>query len=152
MQVSSYLTMDYPLIFRSLLIVGLASTMIGCGGSDGPSRMPISGTVTFRGQPVTSGIVCFTPDAKRGNHGPQGIVRIVEGKFTTTDRGKGAVSGPQIVEIRGFGAATSSKGDTKPFAQGERLFPPYTVEIDIADGATTFDFDVPESAAKRTRL
>lgn len=150
--------MNYRLILRSLLVVGLASAAIGCGGSDGPTRLPITGTVTFRGQPVTSGIVCFTPDAKRGNHGPQGVARIVEGKFTTSDRGKGAVSGPQIVEIRGFGTTASSKGDTeskvdtKPFAQGERLFPPYTVEIDIIDGATTFDFDVPESAAGRTRL
>lgn len=150
--------MNYSLIFRSLLIVGLASNTIGCGGSDGPTRLPISGTVTFRGVPVTSGIVCFTPDAKRGNHGPQGVARIVEGKFTTTDRGKGAVSGPQVVEIRGFGTTTSSKGDTKPigdikpFGQGERLFPPYILEIDITDSTTTFDFDVPESAANRTQL
>jgi hypothetical protein len=130
-----------------ILFFGAVSTL-GCGTSDGPERLNVSGTVSFRGQPVATGAVYFTPDAKRGNRGPQGMARIYNGKFETTDRGKGIMAGPQIVEIRGFGPASTS-GDMTPFSRGKPLFPPYSLEIEATDEKTTFDFDVPESAARR---
>lgn len=45
---------------RSLTIVmlGIACFAVGCGKS-GPSKFPVSGTVTFKGTPVTEGMVSF---------------------------------------------------------------------------------------------
>jgi hypothetical protein len=87
---------------------------------------------------------------KRGNFGPQGIARIVDGKFATTDRGKGAVKGPQLVEVRGFGTVAAA-GDSTPFSRGKPLFAPYVTEIDITEGKTSFDIEVPEVGNSRPK-
>ncbi len=77
-----------------LLWLGLA--LVGCS-KGGVPRVTVSGKVTFRGQAVPIGLVSFTPDAKKGNRGPQGVARIVDGTYTTKDGGKGSVLGPQLV-------------------------------------------------------
>jgi hypothetical protein len=133
---------------RDLLALLFVLVVCGCGSSDGPQRLLVSGTVTFRGQPVPRGVISFTPDARRGNRGPQGIASIVDGKFTTDGNGKGSVSGPQIVEIRGSGPAASG-GDVRPNSSGERLFPPYTTEIEVGEGDSTFNFEVPDNAGSK---
>lgn len=131
-------------IVSSLVLLCVA----GCGKDDS-GRMPLSGTVTFRGQPVPAGVVSFTPDARRGNRGAQGMARIVDGKFSTQDQGKGGVAGPQIVEIRGFGHGPTT-GDVLPGTPGERLFPPYTTEVDVSADGATFDFEVPDELGVKT--
>jgi hypothetical protein len=95
---------------------------------------------------VPAGFVCFSPNPKKGNRGPQGIARIVNGRYDTqSNNGKGSVQGPQIVEIRGFQVNVTPTGDTLPNASGPSLFPPYMTEIDIQGDMTDVDFEVPES-------
>ena len=131
--------------FCSLIVASLA----GCG-KNGVERVTISGKVTFRGQPVPSGIISFTPDAKKGNRGPQGVAKIADGHYTTNDHGKGSVRGPQLVEIRGYGGSGGpGRGDSLPFSSGQRLFSPFFTEADVKDGSVVLDFDVPDNAATR---
>lgn len=126
----------------ALLIVVLP--LAGCGKS-GVNRVAVSGKVTFQGQAVPSGMISFTPDATKGNRGPQGLARIVDGAYSTEDNGKGSVLGPQLVEIRGVEGSGSGSGDTLPFGNGKPLFPPYRTEVDIAEENATIDFEVPAS-------
>lgn len=140
--------MDFVLSLIRCSIAGLVIALIaGCGGS-GVERVTISGNVTYRGQPVPSGIISFTPDAKKGNRGPQGVAKIIDGRYTTDDHGKGAVHGPQLVEIRGFGGkGGAGRGDSLPFTGGKPLFPIFYTEADVKDGTTTLDFVVTESGS-----
>lgn len=59
-------------------IVSVAGALIlgavaGCGKPSGLIVAAVTGTVTFDGVPVESGLVTFIPDAERGTNGPIGI-------------------------------------------------------------------------------
>ncbi|MFG0335766.1 MAG: hypothetical protein ACF8TS_20595, partial [Maioricimonas sp. JB049] len=57
------------LLLVALAVFGLA----GCGDGpayDGPTRFPLSGRVTFKGEPVASGMISFVPED--GNSNPAG--------------------------------------------------------------------------------
>lgn len=133
--------LSIPLRLALFLVV---LSLTGCGKS-GVNRVAVSGKVTFRGQAVPSGMISFTPDAAKGNRGPQGIARIIDGAYSTEDNGKGSVLGPQLVEIRGLGGSGSGSGDALPFSSGKPLFPPYRTEVDVAEENATIDFEVPDS-------
>lgn len=133
------------LLARLSLLSAIVVLLAGCGRS-GVERISVSGTVTFRGQPVPSGIISFTPDAKKGNRGPQGVAKIADGHYTTNDHGKGSVSGPQVIEIRGYGGGGGSgRADKLPFSSGKPLFPTYYTEADVKPGGATLDFEVPDA-------
>ena len=121
-----------------LLILSLVS---GCGDS-GPPRAAIWGKVTWKGEPVPSGVIYFSPDASRGNSGPQGFALIEDGVFDTRrPRAKGCSAGPQLVQIQGFDG--QNKSDDLPY--GNQLFKPYELAIDVpAEGAEN-DLTIPDS-------
>ena len=141
--------MNSQVQFRSIFVATLLAVTlaIGCGTKSKVDRLAISGQVTYKGQPVPAGFICFSPDSKKGNRGPQGVARIINGRYDTKSNGKGSVQGPQIVEIRGFEAHQSPTGDTLPNATGPPLFSPYMTEIDIQGDMTDVDFEVPEGPA-----
>jgi hypothetical protein len=125
------------------LFVCLALLCAGCGSSDETNPFEVSGTVTFNGQPVPAGVVLFTPDGAKGNHGATGFAKIKAGKFDTRDEGRGTVGGAHVVTINGF------DGNPAPQAElpdGKPLFPDYTVHIDLPKETTTHDFNIPASA------
>lgn len=135
------------LLARLSLFSFTVVVFVGCGRS-GVERISVSGTVTFRGQPVPSGIISFTPDVKKGNRGPQGVAKITDGHYTTDDHGKGSVSGPQVIEIRGYGGGgASGRADKLPFSSGKPLFPTYYTEADVKPGGAALDFEVPDAGA-----
>jgi hypothetical protein len=79
-----------------LLVGGLA----GCGPSE-PILCPVQGKVWCNGQPLTGGVIVFTPDVDRGNRGPlaHGLIRP-DGTYTlTTERQAGAVLGWHRVTV-----------------------------------------------------
>jgi hypothetical protein len=51
----------------TLLVVSLLLT--GCGTST-PPLAEVSGTVSYRGQPLPGGVIVFTPDPAKGSSGP----------------------------------------------------------------------------------
>lgn len=80
-----------PSVLRLSGLLILAVLFVGCGGGQtGPVRYPVTGTVTFDGNPLPDGDVQFIPaDGK----GPTDAGKIVAGKFSLeTTAGKKKVS------------------------------------------------------------
>lgn len=134
--------MSYRMARAGLALV--CAALAGCSGADpGPERFHVSGTVTFGGQPVPRGTVIFEPDAKAGSAGPQGLARIVDGKFDTAAEGKGVVGGAQVARINGQEAGASADSAGKP------LFNEFSVEVSLSkDSASGVELAVPPGAAR----
>ena len=115
--------------------------LVGCGGDDGPPRADVSGTVTFKGQPVPVGKIFFEPDTAKGNSGPQAFADIKDGKYSTAESGKGVVGGPHLVRISGWDG--KAQGD---MTMGNSIFVDYRTVVDLPKEAAVLDFLVPESA------
>lgn len=89
------------------MIRSIASSIVaitlGCGCSDsGPRYYHVSGTVTYRGQPLSAGQIFFTADYTKGNDGMQGSAIIKEGRYDTRGTGKGVLGGAYRIRIDGF--------------------------------------------------
>ncbi len=100
------------LIGLGLLVGGLA----GCGGPSTPALTPVSGKVQYHGQPLTTGLIVFTPDEARGNSGPLALGTIApDGSFTlTSDGAPGAPPGPHRVTIAAVAAGPSGPRSLLP--------------------------------------
>lgn len=118
---------------RSLLAVILfvCLTAIGCGGTntDLPSTTPVTGKVTYQGQPVSNGLVTFHPsDGSKPASGQTGK----NGDFTlsTFERGDGAVFGKHKVTIVAY-----PEGQDVSIVPADKLT--YTVPKKYVNEATT---------------
>ena len=125
-----------------LLACGAMFCLVGCGGSDGPARYDVSGSVTYQGKSLPAGRIYFTPDASQGNHGPQGFATIEDGEYSTAVSGKGTVGGPHKVSIAGFDGVPVQEMDDM-LEMGKPLFTPYETTVDLPKEASTNNFDVP---------
>lgn len=124
-----------------VLVTGLMG--LGCGGETGPARFPITGKVTFAGQPVKFGTIQFDPD--KGNDGPQGFAEIRDGVFDTAKGGQGAIRGKIVAKINGYESAPASANSEDPVPT---LFVNYQVHFEMTDKPMTKDFDVPKQASE----
>ena len=81
----------------------LAFIDMGCSHSDNPKTYPADGKVSYRGQPVTSGMILLTP--KDSGHAATGSLEK-NGSFrlTTFQKNDGAVPGTYRVAIQVFPA------------------------------------------------
>ena len=126
-------------------ILGGFLAVNGCQGR--PQGYNISGTVTYKGQPIPSGSIVFEPAASKGNAGASGSAHIKDGKYDTSlPGGKGAVGGPHVVRIIGL--------DGKPageLTEGTPLFPDYRTTIELPKKTSTQNFDVPEGGGSGTQ-
>lgn len=67
---------------RLLRIIGYVLTAVflcGCGRDGGLERIAVSGTVTYRDQPVQKGLIRFIPSS--GTEAPLTTTAIVDGKY-----------------------------------------------------------------------
>jgi hypothetical protein len=125
----------------TLLLLLSWVTFVGCG-KDGPSRLDVWGAITWKGQPVPSGVIFFEPNTTKGNKGPQGFALIKEGKFDTRyERSKGCMAGPHVATIQGG----DGQGKTSGRPYGRSLFASYNVEIDIPPDGGEINIEVPAS-------
>ena len=127
-----------------IVAAGLVLTLAivgGCQKSNGLT--PVTGRVTWKGNPVPMGNVYVEPDASQGNKGPQCRSSIIKGVFTSRPE-FGAVSGAVIVDVEGF-----EQPPDKEFPVP--LFPRYTFKTEIPKGKATLDIVVPENAGKPKR-
>lgn len=141
-----------------LLLAVCLSLMVGCSGPEGPETVPVSGTVTFNGEPLVGASVVFAPK--------EGAARNASG--TTDDQGKyqlsmfgendGSVIGPHTVSIsmvasdggtadaenpdESYEAAMSGVDSAAEPKEGE--FPGASgIEKEVtADGPNVFDFEL----------
>ncbi len=124
-----------------LLLLCLGGLSLGCGVSDGPTRYRVSGTVSFRGQPVPKGSITLEPDGDAGNSGPGGGAEIVNGRYSTGLEG-GVVGGPYVIRIVGYdGVEANMAGETLP--DGKPLFRPFETTFDFPKESITKDFEIP---------
>lgn len=65
-------------ITRGIWIFALAVSL-GCSGPSGPPTYPVSGEVTFNGEPVATGTILFEPFQSDGTLPASG--QIIDGKF-----------------------------------------------------------------------
>jgi hypothetical protein len=133
---------NWPRQLGLILAVCALAMVVGCSKQSGPPRYTVSGTVTFRGEPVPMGTIAFEPDTSQGNRGPAGYADIVNGRFQTH---LGAVGGPHIVRINGV------SGPTLDETQDTTLFSDYRTTCDLPAESTTIDFDVPLPRPPRRR-
>lgn len=80
---------------RVTMLVGASLLLFnaGCGGSDGPERIAVVGTVTLDGSPMSFGSIRFIP--KKEEAGPGAMARIIGGEFAFT-----ADDGPVVANHR----------------------------------------------------
>ena len=99
-----------PLAFGAML---LALLNVGCGGADGPVRIPVSGTVTVDELPLASGMIRFVP--KDDKSGPGASTQIIDGvfRFSADD---GPVIASHRVEIEAIGYQNFEIDDETGFA------------------------------------
>jgi len=125
------------------LVLGL-TVWAGCGGSAGPTRYDLSGTVTYQGKQVPAGMIVLTPDADQGNSGPGTSAPIESGRYQTPP-GRGAVGGPHVATITGYDGVPFQDGLVKN-PLGKPLFGPIEIKVDLPKQATEHDFVVPDDA------
>ncbi|QDU59435.1 hypothetical protein Pan216_02630 [Planctomycetes bacterium Pan216] len=87
-----------------LLLLGLA--LPACGELMQPSTYPVSGTVTYNGDPLREGVITFHPDNGRAAYGRIKNGHIVD--VTTFREGDGALPGHHRVVIE---ASTEDPND-----------------------------------------
>jgi hypothetical protein len=113
-------------------LLALISTVVlsGCGSDDGLGRRyAVSGTITYKGQPLEKGAITFypvTPDPKGVNNGANAA--IVGGKYQLSTRGDsdGAFEGEYVVAIESKDVdmtAAKSGRCFKGLSQGEEPDP-----------------------------
>ena len=123
-------------IFLLTVFVALSFVVLtlGCKES-GPPNYQLSGTITYKGEPVPKGEVFLRPI---GN-GPGGFAIIHDGKYETV-AGKGSQGGMSHITFHGFGKVTTNNGTE---GGGRDLFPPYKVEVDLPEEDFVFNVELP---------
>jgi hypothetical protein len=101
----------------------------GCSSGSGtlPSLIPVKGKVTYKGKPLTKGVVKFEPDG----YGRKARGQLQsDGTFVlTTDKdGDGAVAGHHQVSITGTGSHPAKEVVPKKYTQ--RVTSQLTADVD----------------------
>ncbi|MDX2038749.1 MAG: hypothetical protein SFX72_19035 [Isosphaeraceae bacterium] len=155
---------------RLTLAIALALPMMtifsGCGDDSGlAQRSPVSGKVSYKGQPLAKGLISFIPGAPDGR---AATGQITDGKYqlTTQDENDGAFPGTytvtiaaRVVDMTQATEAAKKKGATsaalpQDFAAKankdakneipEKYSLPTTsgLKAEVKAGSNTFDFDL----------
>lgn len=122
---------------RWWVVVVVLTWLVGCG-HNGPTRYDMSGKVTFQGQPVPSGTIAFEP-VEGGIGG--GHAFIEDGKYDTSESGRGHLGGQHKVRISGNTGELINPND--PDSDRVPLFSPYETTIDLPGKSGPMDFEVP---------
>ncbi len=117
----------------------LMGTSLGCssGAAALPSLIPVKGKVTFKGQPLTKGVITFQPDG----YGRKARGEIQAGGtfvLTTEKEGDGVVAGHHQVFITGTGDRPSKELVPKKYTQRNTS----KLEVDVDAEHTEFTFDL----------
>lgn len=135
--------------FASCFFLVFCVLISGCGG--GTNRLGISGTVNFKGKPLDTGIITFTPVSSETP--TQGSAMITAGKYSIS-REQGLQPGKYRVSISSpdgktpDGGSDAIPGPTGNFASVERIPAEYNQkskhEVEVKKGdKNSFDYSIP---------
>lgn len=119
---------------------GILLVLSGCGDTSG--TFPVSGTVTYQGEPVPRGSIGFIADYNAGNKGPQAYGAIVDGKYETPP-GKGHGGGAYWVRVRGYDGVPIETPEGDMDKSGAPIFPNYEINVELKPEAEVLDIAVP---------
>jgi hypothetical protein len=123
--------------------------VVGCGDS-GPKRYGVSGTVTYKGQPIKSGLISFIPE---GSEASAGGASIIDGKYDIPSK-PGLPAGKYEVSVNVPTAGGKKQAVTEDEAPGgggeketrETLPVKYNenteLKAEVKDGQTEFNFNL----------
>jgi hypothetical protein len=143
------------------VILALGALVVpGCGGDELGKRHPVSGKVTFKGEPVERGTVTFTPaDPNAGIRAASGAIVGGSYQLTTQTNNDGAMPGKYKVSIQSKSFDESATLDKegqplrrdkmmkKVYVQAKNAIPP-KYNVPETSGLTaevpggTYDFDL----------
>ena len=128
-----------------ICFLGLVS-LLGCGKA-APALTEISGTVTFKGQPIPAGDVNFSPDVSISG-GQSRMYMVKDGKYDSAQtQGNGLLPGKYKVRVAGY------DGKQIPmYMNGKQIFNAIELDIEIGTGKVTKDFEVPDSAGENVKF
>jgi len=149
----------FPRIFSVWTLVGICLAGAGCGGgSDGPRTIPISGKVTYKGEPVKNGQINFFPETGQEIRGTQantqedGVFQTPPGKGLMVGRYKvsvqaykGPVNDPASEAPPGGMAKTAKTGDSELAVPKKYASPDtsgLTVAVEASDSSKTLDLEL----------
>lgn len=139
--------------FVGFLILSL-SLIVGCSSKNMTSgRVPVSGSVSIKGEPLSEGLIQFEPLEKQNT---SASVVLIGGNFSISST-NGLQPGMYLVRITAGdaeedkpvpGKALTSSGDKKPGSKKKPAVPPewgekskQQVEVK-AEGLNKFDFEI----------
>lgn len=128
---------------RAAVAVSALSVILLCGCGDGrPATVPLTGRVTYNGNPLSIGQIVFAPRAGRSAFGEIRDSQIVD--VTTFSKGDGVIPGPARVGITCITNMKSINGPHEPMIP-TRYFEPdksgLTFEVS-ADGPNEYVIDL----------
>jgi hypothetical protein len=126
---------------RLLASVGLLTSVgllasVGCAPA-GPTKYPISGTVTYKGQPVPAGNLHFDPDPRTNPKGVPVTLSITNGVYASAP-GQGLLPGDYLVRVQAFDGKAANEAPL-----GEALCPEQTRPHTQPAGSTTLEITLP---------
>lgn len=129
---------------RTLLGIGIGLAMLSGCGSSGPQTVDVSGTVTWKGEPVDGGHIRFIPVAPTS--GPVTGSHIVNGRYEASGASAVAV-GSYRVEITWLREATLPPGADDAATPVSAVIPAryntqseLTLTVPAGSGSLTHDF------------
>jgi hypothetical protein len=105
----------------------------------GIARYRVTGRVTYGNKDLPAGTIYFEPDSARGANGPTGYATIVDGRFDTDLKGKGAIGGPMLVRVNGH----EKRADPQDESPGIVLVRDHLEQADFPQAAAEWNVAVP---------
>jgi hypothetical protein len=139
----------HRLCVLSLLVASAVVFVLGCPSPKDP-LIPVSGTITVRKQPLSSGTVVFHPDPTKGNIDKREPRATIAGEFPglyklTTDNQEGAPTGWYKVTVHALKPVTSSMRPPEWLADqkyADEKTSGHSVQVVKDPAASAFDFDL----------
>jgi len=124
--------------WRTLLFVVPLIGSLGCGGSaaQGVARVPLTGKVTYNGQPVAKGILLLQPKGA----GQPVSTNVTDGTYAFT-RTDGPSAGGYHVTVTRIGAEEVVAPANRGITPGGRNFPPPRKPVDRPAEKSSFELD-----------
>ncbi|WP_152052910.1 hypothetical protein [Tautonia marina] len=149
---------------RSLALLGgliLLLTASGCGGDGLGKRYPVSGTITYKGEPVPHGNIFFVPDDPNTGRAASGSISEGRYRLSTAGTNDGAFPGSYKIRIMALEVDNSQveanmqggsgrQDDVIAATQAAQKLIPAKYELEttsgltatVEEGSNTFDFEL----------